>query len=230
MKKITQDTLERIAKQLETKSCVKQKAYRNLCKIFKKMELETKDVIEQINNKVQLNDHEVTIKFKKINEQEFHLKVAGDLLVFIMHTNIITMDKNHALNSSPAIQEDLQRKYLGQIMVYNFMADSFKYHRLKDPGYLVARFLINYQEHFFIEGDGQLSFLFKDLSDQPVDATDIHVFIQLAIANAIDKDLVAPPFPEIRKITVMQKMEKTQDLGPGQKIGFQMAYQESIRS
>lgn len=230
MEKITQDPLERIAKQLETKSCIKQKTYRILCKLFKKMELETKEVIDQINNNVKLDDHEVTIKLKKISEQEFHLKIAGDLLVFFMHTNIITMDKSHALNSSPAVEENPHRKYMGQIMVYNFMADSLKYQRLKDPGYLVARFLINYEEHFFIEGDGQLSFLFKDLSDKPVDATDIHVFIQLAIANAIEKDLVAPPFPEIRKISVMQKMEKTQALGGGQKIGFQMTYQEDIRS
>ena len=225
-----QDPLKRIAKQLETKSTVKQRAYRVLCTLFKKMELETRDVVKEINKNVLINDHDITIKFKKVNEHEFHLKVAGDLLVFIMHTNIITMDKTHAINHSPAIAEDPRRKYMGQIMVYNFMADSFKYNRLRDPGYLIARFLINFEEHFFIEGDRQLSFLFKDLSDKPVDATDLHVFIQLAITNAIDNDLIAPPFPEIRKITVMQKIEKTQDMGGGNKIGFQMHYQDELRS
>lgn len=229
MKQVKQDPLERIAKQLETKSCVKQEAYRALCKVFKKMELETKHVIDQINDKIDIDDQDVTIKLKKINEQEFHLKVAGDLLVFIMHTNIVTMDQNHAINHSPAVVEDPFRKYMGQVMVYNFMADSFKYHRLKDPGYLIARFLINYEEHFFIEGDGQLSFLFKDISKDPVDAIDLNVFIQLAIGNAIDKDLTARPFPDIRSITVMQKIEKTQDLGGGAKIGFQMTYQDEIK-
>lgn len=224
MKKPHQDPLARIAKQLETKSCVKQKTYRVLCKLFKKMELESKEVIEQINRKVNIDDKDISIKFKKISDQEFHLKVAGDLLVFFMHTNIITLGKNHAINSSPAIEKDSRRKYFGQVMVYNFMADSFKFHRLKDPGYLVARFLINYEEHFFIEGDGQLSFLFSDISGNPVDDLDINVFIQLAIANAIDKDLIAPPFPEIRTISVGQKMEKTEHLGGGQKIGFQMSY------
>jgi hypothetical protein len=229
MKKPHQDPLARIARQLETKSSVKQKTYRVLCKLFKKMELETKDVIDQINNKIKIEDKDISIKYKKVNDQEFHLKIAGDLLVFFMHTNIITLDKNHAVNNSPAIEEDPRRKYFGQVMVYNFMADSFRFHRLKDPGYLVARFLINFEEHFFIEGDGQLSFLFSDVSGSPVDGLDINVFIQLAIANALDNDLIAPPFPEIRTISVGQKMEKTQHLGGGQKIGFQMSYSGELK-
>lgn len=229
MKEMPQDPLARIAKQLETKACVKQEAYRNVCLLFRAMEKETKDIIEKINQNVHIGDKDVTIKFKKISDHEFHLKIAGDLLVFILHTNIVTLHDKHAINNSPAIADDSRRKYFGQVMVYNFMADSFKYHRLKDPGYLIARFLINFEKYFFIEGDGQLSFLFSDISEDPVDTMDVNVFIQLAIGNALDKDLVTPPFPEIRKITLGQKLEKTMALGGGQKIGFQMTYQGDIK-
>ncbi len=45
---------------------------------------------------------------------------------------------------------------------------------------------------------------------------------------AIENDLMAPPFPDVRFITLHQKMEKTQELGAGQKIGFRMSYQEGI--
>ena len=222
MKDNQQDSFARIARQLETKVIVKQKAYRILCHLFKDMEKETRDVIDEINQNVKITDKDVTINFKKISDHEFHLKVAGDLLVFFLHTNIITLDRAHKVNNSKALESDPLRRYFGQVMVYNFMADSLKYHRLRDPGYLVARFLVNCDGHFFIEGDGQLNFLFSDISENPVSELDLNVFIQLTIANALDKDLVAPPFPEIRTITLGQKLEKTQDLGGGQKIGFQM--------
>jgi hypothetical protein len=45
---------------------------------------------------------------------------------------------------------------------------------------------------------------------------------------AIDNDLIAPPFPDLRAITLNQKLERTQELGAGQKIGFQMSYQNKL--
>jgi hypothetical protein len=35
---------------------------------------------------------------------------------------------------------------------------------------------------------------------------------------------MAPPYPQVKFITLFQKMEKTQELGAGQKIGFRMSY------
>jgi hypothetical protein len=39
---------------------------------------------------------------------------------------------------------------------------------------------------------------------------------------------MAPPFPQVQFITLMQKNEKTQEMGGGQKIGFKMSYQSTI--
>ena len=45
---------------------------------------------------------------------------------------------------------------------------------------------------------------------------------------AIENDLMAPPYPQLKFITLCQKMEKTQELGLGQKIGFQLSHQDKL--
>ena len=48
------------------------------------------------------------------------------------------------------------------INIYNFLADSFKYNRLNDVGYLVGRVFLNKDLHYFVEGKRQLGFLYND--------------------------------------------------------------------
>ena len=40
------------------------------------------------------------------------------------------------------VKEDKNRSYCGVIHLYNFLADSFKYNRLNDVGYLIGRVFI----------------------------------------------------------------------------------------
>ncbi|QSE99027.1 hypothetical protein [Fulvivirga lutea] len=225
---LQQDPIKHIARLIETKSSVKQETYRNLCHNFKTLEKEAKNVVKQINEELTEKDKGVTLSVTKINDQEFHVKVAGDLLVFILHTNIIVLDAAHRYNKSPYVQENEMRKYLGQINIYNFMADSFKYNRLNDPGYLIARLFCNYENHFLVEGERQLSFMYENVSEKPVTNTDLNIVSQLVMSQCIDNDLVTAPFPDIRVISLHQKIEKTQALGGGYKIGFQMSYQQKL--
>ncbi|UII32681.1 hypothetical protein LVD17_02380 [Fulvivirga ulvae] len=224
-----QNPMEHIAELLETKACVKQETYRNLQDVFRALMTEADNVIREVDKKIKKRDKDVTFEVTSISDNEFHLKVAGDLLIFFMHSNIITLDKKHSLNKSKYVMDNPMRKYLGQINVYNFMADSLKYNRINDPGYLISRLFINSEKHFLIEGDGQLNYMFEDVSSQPVTPTDISVFIQMVISQAIDSDLITSPFPAIRTITLSQKNEKSQALGGGYKIGFQMSYQQDIK-
>lgn len=224
-----QDPMEHIAALLETKTCTKQETYRNLQQVFGKLRAESNGLIKSINKKIKKKDKDVTLAVTQVSKNEFHVKVAGDLLVFLMHTNIIMFDKKHQFNKSKYVTDNPMRKYMGQINVYNFMADSLRYNRMKDPGYLIARLFINFENHFLVEGDGQLSYMHEEVSLQPITATDISIFLQLVISQAIDTDLVTVPFSSIRTITLDQKLEKSQALGGGQKIGFQMSYQQDLQ-
>ncbi|MDH5366777.1 MAG: hypothetical protein OEW67_07305 [Cyclobacteriaceae bacterium] len=227
--KESQDPIESIVQNLKNKSCVKQKTYNHLCSAFEEILKSGKKVVKEIKNKTEGIDHDFTVDFKKISNREFHIKVAGDLVVFVLHTNIITFAQEHTIIKSKYVGEDENRRYFGQIMIYNFMADSVKYNRMKDSGYLLGRVLINYENHFFVEGEGQLNFMFNDISsNQPISKLDVDVIVKLAITTAIKSDLIIPPFQEIKRITLYDKLESTQSMGGGRKIGFQMSYNNKV--
>lgn len=221
-----QDPTQSIADILLTKSSVKQQAYRNICEVFTQLQEEAKSLIDTLSAKTSERDKDIKLEVEVISDQEFHVKVAGDLLVFVLHTNIITLSDEYEFVKSDYVQEQPLRKYLGQINVYNFMSDSFEFNRPNDPGYLLARILLNYENHFIVEGDRQIGFMFKSAGYKPLEKSDLNILISLIIAQAAENDLVAPPFPQIRNITLGEKMQKTQSLGGGNKIGFQMSYQQ----
>ncbi|MCA6073943.1 hypothetical protein [Fulvivirga sedimenti] len=222
---MSQNPLEDIAKMLHDKCSAKQVAFKNLQKAFELLYHESRHVIDTIGGHLmEGTDPDVRVGVFEIGENEFHVKIAGDLLVFILHTNIVTLDPEHGLNKSPYVLENPSRRYLGQINVYNFMADSFKYNRLNDTGYLLARFFVNADNHFLVEGDGQLGYNFNDISDREINESDVSIFIQLLMVRAVESDLITPPFPTIRMITLNEKVGLSASVGMGQKIGFQMSH------
>lgn len=220
-----QDPLEHIKHLLESKSTAKQITYKNLLNAFSILAKESKRIIDELKAQTRPGDGDVTVGFEWINEHEFHVKLAGDLLVFVLHTNVVTFGDEHPVMKTTYIQEQEVNRYFGQLMIYNFMSDSLKFNRINDPGYLIARVLINHESRFLVEGDGQLGFLFSAISERPISEQNLNEVVKLSLMAAIENDLMAPPFPEVRFITLYQKIEKTQELGAGQKIGFKMSYQ-----
>ena len=225
-----QDPLDQIQQMLESKSSAKQVTYKNLLSSFDLLAKESKRIITELRKRVKPGDEDVTVDFKSVNEHEFQVKLAGDLLVFVLHTNVVTFAEEHPLMNSDYIKEKEINRYFGQIMIYNFMSDSIKYNRMNDPGYLLARILINHESRFLLEGEGQLGFLYSTISQVQISELDLNSIVKLSLKIAIENDLMAPPFPDVRFITVYQKNEKTQELGAGQKIGFKMSYQSSMKS
>ncbi len=223
---MSQNPIEDIAKMLVNKCSSKQQAFHNLESAFEQVYEESVHILETLKAEIADSaDPGVQVSISRISEQEFQVKIAGDMLVFLMHTNIVTLPPEHAVNQSPYVADAPERKFLGQINVYNFMADSFKYNRLNDPGYLLARMFVNADGHFLVEGDGQLGYMFNDISQHKLSDSDISIFIQLLIVKAVETDLVTPDFPKLRTITLNQKQTLSSALGMGQKIGFQMSFE-----
>lgn len=222
------DPIEHISRLLESKSTAKQITYKNLLDAFAILAKESERVIDELQKKAKPGDADVTEDFNWINEHEFHVKLAGDLLVFVLHTNVVTLPPDHPVMEDPYIKENEVNRFFGQIMIYNFMSDSFKFNRSNDPGYLIARLLINHEARYLIEGNGQLGAMFNKISDGPISEQELNVLVKIVLLIAIENDLIAPPFPQVQFITVNQKMEKTQELGVGQKIGFRMSYEDKI--
>ncbi|KAF0232901.1 MAG: hypothetical protein FD181_3839, partial [Prolixibacteraceae bacterium] len=138
------------------KSNVKQKVYENtaqtfyiLKKVLKQLE---SDYLKKVKNKV---SPLVLPVYTEHGPAEAEFKIGGDLLIFSMHSNVFEFDNKHPVWKTPYIKDDSLRSYCGIINIYNFLADSFKYNRVNDLGYLVARIFINKENHFFVEGKRQ---------------------------------------------------------------------------
>ncbi|MFZ2904773.1 MAG: hypothetical protein WAZ98_01100 [Cyclobacteriaceae bacterium] len=225
-----QDHLNYITKMLESKSAAKQTTYKHLLGAFNLLSKEAQRITTELKKMAKPDDQDVTIEYKIIGDHEFHVKLAGDLLIFVLHTNIVTFIDDHVIMQDAYMKEKEVNRYFGQIMIYNFMSDSLKFNRVNDPGYLLARLMINHENRFFIEGEGQLATLFNKISEAPLTSEVLDALVKMSLAIAIENDLMAPPYPDVKFITLHQKIDHTPDMGGGQKIGFRMSHEEKTKS
>jgi hypothetical protein len=220
-----QDPLDFIKNMLENKSDAKQRTYKHLLETFGMLRTESRSVINDLKKRARPGDKEVTIEFREVNHHEFQIKLAGDLLIFVLHTNVVTFAADHPIMQDPYIQQNEVNRYFGQINIYNFMSDSLTFNRVNDPGYLLARIMINHENRFFVEGEGPLTQLFNQISEVPISTEYLQLLVKLSLTIAIENDLMAPPYQEVKFITLYQKQEHTPELGGGQKIGFKMSHE-----
>lgn len=224
----SEDPIKYIKHLLESKSTAKQTAYKNVCKAFVTLQREAWSIVDELKRRAKPTDKDVTVEFNIISEQEFDVKLAGDVLIFVQSTNVVTLEESHAVMKEEYITENEVNRYFGQIMVYNFMAESLKHHRNNDPGYLLARFMVNHEDRFFIEGEKELSD-YNDMSQEPVSDEDLKKMVKIVLKMAIENDLVAPAFTEVKSITLSQKRDHMLELGGARKIGFRMSYEQKTQ-
>jgi hypothetical protein len=120
------------------------------------------------------------------------------------------------------IEEDPLRSYCGTINIYNFLADSFKYNRVNDIGYLVARLFINKENHFFVEGKKQDDEVVKDFAIDTISPGFLRQIVETAIQFCIEFDLLVPPYERVKMATVEQMRQKISHskMSTGKRIGF----------
>jgi hypothetical protein len=219
-----QDPVEYIKDMLENKSTAKQTTYKNILSAYSILAEESKNIVNELLRKAHPGDKDVTVAFTEESEHEFQVKLAGDLVIFALGTNIVTFEEGHAIMKEDYIKEKEVNRYFGQIMIYDFMSDSLKYNRTNDPGYLLARLLINHENRFFIEGEKQLS-EYNRISEKPITERDIKDLVKTALVMAIENDLVALPYQQVKSITLSQKLDHTPEFSGTKKIGFRMSYE-----
>lgn len=136
---------------LSEKAVLKQKIYDNTFEVFNLI----KEVLHEMSNDLNFNlrnvDKRVRLEYRDRGKYEAEIRVAGDLLIFSMHTNIFEFDRDHSIWKLSYVKENKLASYCGIINVYNFLTDSFKYNRLDDLGYLIGRIFVNKDRHYFVE-------------------------------------------------------------------------------
>lgn len=217
-----ENKFEKITQLLLQKSSTKQLVYRNTKASFIELKEVVRGIAEKLSQTIQPIDGSVEIKYYEKSEFEVHLKFSGDTMVFMMHTNIFDFDQHHYIHNIPYIQEDPLREFCGMIQMYNFLADSIKYNREGDVGYLVGRLFINKENHFFIEGKRPLSFQFGDFGSNQMSKEIYEKIVLESIHYCLNFDLIAPPIENISFITLEQKnlMSHSSGMPTGKRLGF----------
>lgn len=213
--------INNILKKLQTTSKLKYNLFELTETLFRQLEAichEISDEIKEANKE----DKPIPIKLEKINDFEFTFRIGGDVLVFILQSNIVRLPDDTYLSKSKYLKEDNSLKYFGQILIYNFISDTITYGRLDDPGYLIGRILLNRENKFFLEGDRKIVYSFPELRDNPVTKEKMRSLVEQMVISALDNDLLAPAFQDIMLITYHQKLEHTSSMGNIKKIGFDL--------
>ncbi|MGB3948397.1 MAG: hypothetical protein WBM13_10455 [Bacteroidia bacterium] len=211
-----------ILKTLKEKSSMKQDVYDNTFKAFKLMKQVAKELVSDYRAEIASIDKRVIIEYRDKGEFEFELRVAGDLLIFAMHTNVFDFDKNHQVWKNSYVKDEPSRAFCGIINIYNFLNDSFLYKRVNDLGYVIGRVFVNKENHYFIEGKRQLGFLYNDFSKATIDEKGIHAILESTILYCLNFDLFTPPFDAIKEVSVMdmQAASESMQIKTGKRLGF----------
>ncbi|MBL7920495.1 MAG: hypothetical protein JNJ40_09290 [Bacteroidia bacterium] len=221
-----------ILKLLAEKSVMKQDVYTNTITVFNELKEILKQRAEELSNQISEVDKRVHIYYKDVSLQGMHLKVAGDILDFQMHSNVFEFDRSHPMYKTGYIKENDLNSFSGIISVYNFLADSYKYNRLNDLGYLIARIFINREKKFFLETRTQIGYKYNSFSAEPVNKEQLIDIINELIIYSITFDLFTPPFDAVKAVTVAEIQEKSSSsiLRTGKRLGYSNASSNSLNS
>jgi len=208
---------------LNEKSLLKQKVYDNTLEWFSVIKDILKSLSKDINTNLGNTDPRIKLEYTDRSTFDAQLKVAGDILLFSMHSNIFQFDREHPAWKTPYIQKNKYNAYSGIINIYNFLFDSFKYSRLDDLGYLIARIFINHENQYLVEGKRQMGMLFSNYGNEPLNRPSLQVIISTAIQYSLEFDLLVPPYDTVKIATVGQAETKIQHsrVITGKRLGFQ---------
>lgn len=221
-----------ILKLLAEKSVMKQDVYSNTIAVFNELKDILKQRGEELSNQMSQVDKRVHIYYKDVSLQDMYLKVAGDILDFQMHSNVFEFDRSHPMYKTSYIKDNDLNSFSGIISVYNFLADSYKYNRLNDLGYLVARIFINREKKFFLETRTQIGYKYNAFSAVPVSKEQLIDIINELIIYSITFDLFTPPFDAVKAVTVGEIQEKSSSsiLRTGKRLGYSNSSSNSMNS
>lgn len=226
-----ESTRQHLLNTLRGKSCMKQDVHAKTMAAFTDLKEVLNDIAEDFSSEITCNDQRIEIAFKSQGHYEAELKFAGDVLLFHMHTNVFDFDKSHPVWKTSYAKDVEFATFCGMINIYNFLADSLKYNRVNDAGYLVARIFINKDGHFFVEGKKQLGFLYNDFLNSVITKEALRKIVESAMMFSLDFDLLTPPYDVVREITVneIDMLTSEMRIKTAKRMGFRSEVDENAK-
>jgi hypothetical protein len=217
---------------LVEKSGMKQKVYDTTFEAFNMIKDVLHEMSNDLNNSLKGLDKRVKLEYRDRGKFEAEIRVAGDILIFSMHTNVFEFDRDHSIWKLSYVQQEKLNSYCGVINVYNFLTDSFKYNRQDDLGYLIGRLFINRESHYFVEGKRQMGFLYNNFGQAILDKESLRKIIETSILYSLEFDLLVPPYDMVKIASVAQMNTKIESskLQTGKRLGFKFNSDDVLES
>lgn len=208
---------------LINKANLQQKVYDNTFAVFNTLKEALHEMSSELNEELdEAIDRRIKIEYRDRGKFEAQLQVAGDVLIFNMHTNVFEFNREHEVWNNPYVQNDRTNTYCGIINIYNFLADTFKYNRANDEGYLIGRIFINKDKCFFVEGKHSYEVKCADFGNHKIDEQAVKNIIESAIYYSLEFDLLVPPYDVVKTVIADQmstKFENTK-MQTGKRLGY----------
>jgi hypothetical protein len=219
--KIDNTTL--ILNTLKEKAVIKQEVYQTTLDAFNTTKKVIKYLINNYKSQLKGEMQKISLEYTDKGLFEAEMRVAGDLLVFNMHSNVFEFPKEHWVWNNEYVKQNVNNSYCGIINIYNFLSDSFKYKRMNDYGFIVARIFVNREGHYFVEGNQDFGSINDDFGVNKLDIAILREIIQYIIIHSLEVDLLVPPMKDIQIATVAQMLDKinTSRIKTGKPMGFQ---------
>jgi hypothetical protein len=207
---------------LRRKAAFKQEVYRSTLETFRTIKSVLAEMSEEYRQKFRNDPLQIPFEYRDKGEFDAELRFGGDILIFTMHTNIFEFSRDHEVMKTQYINEDPSRSYCGVIMIFNFLADSFKYNRLNDLGYMIGRVFLNKENHYFVEGKREVGQLYNNFQSSIITRESVRLILESAIRYTCNFDLLTPPYEAMKMITVadIQSSLENMKMTTGKRLGF----------
>ncbi|WP_300828197.1 hypothetical protein [uncultured Rikenella sp.] len=215
---------EQIVETLKTKSVLLQQIFDNTQQVFGQLKEILQEYAVEVNEQLEgASDRRIKLEYRDRGKFEAQLQLAGDILIFSMHTNVFQFERENIIWQNSYVKQDKQNAYCGVINIYNFLSDSFRYNRSADEGYLVARIFINRDFQYMVEGKRQVTYRHDNFGQGAITPDALTEIIENTMAYTLDFDLLVPPYDTVKLVTVDQMNTKIENskLQTGKRMGYQ---------
>lgn len=220
----TTNKREQIVETLKTKSVLLQHIFDNTQQVFCQLKEILQEYAVEVNERLDgTTDKRIKMEYRDRGKFEAQLQMAGDILIFSMHTNVFQFERENIIWQNSYVKQDKQNAYCGVINIYNFLSDSFRYNRSADEGYLVARIFINRDFQYMVEGKRQVTYRHDNFGQGAITPDALTEIIENTMAYTLDFDLLVPPYDTVKLVTVDQMNTKIENskLQTGKRMGYQ---------
>ena len=96
MEKQANNPQKLIVDTLVEKSMMKQKVFENTFETFNLIKTVLHEMANDLNIELRNSDKRVKLEFRDRGKFEAEIRVAGDILIFSMHSNVFEFDRDHS--------------------------------------------------------------------------------------------------------------------------------------